>query len=525
MVSKGDKLSETSALEPGVRVVKGSFFIFLNYACLILFGVAYNVLIARFLGPSGYGIVAVALALFNTLVYVTCFALPQATARCVSKYMALKKPTAVRKVLHISLKYLLSSAIVFSVALAVLSGPIAASIFHNPNLVNAFRAVAIIIPFYMIMLWFIGAFQGFGRIKYLFFTESSYALFRVPLAAVFIFTGFYATGALLGTAAGMLLACTVGLIFLVKIMPKGGKGREIPGISREILSFSAATWIGSLAGMIILSYGTLFVGSVLGMENTGLYSVPLAIAMLLLYVPGMVTTPLFPVISELWTVGDKEKLASVLRASTKLIFSVFVPLMVVMIVFPEFILTLFFGKEFVAGSIVLRILAISMAFWCIKTVNDTILGGIGKPGLNAKIYWMAAVFAVVTITPLVLSHGIMGAAVALLMVLVLLAFLGTFFVIRSTGLNYFSKAFWKPWIAAGVMLVAIMALRFLVTGLAQAIFIGIIGLLIYFVTFLAIGGIEKGEIHALKRISSDMGKPSLLERIIRFLEVCIRKEK
>jgi O-antigen/teichoic acid export membrane protein len=377
----------------------------------------------------------------------------------------------------------------------------------------------------MIMLWFIGAFQGFGRIKYLFLTESSHALFRVPLAAVFIFTGFYATGALLGTAAGMLLACIVGLILLFKIMPKGGGDeREVPGLSREVLSFSAAVLIGSLAGMIMLSYGTLFVGFVMGMENTGLYSVPLAIAMLLLYVPGMVTTPLFPVISELWTVGDKERLASVLRASTKLIFSIFAPLMIAMIVFPEFILTLFFGKEFIAGAPVLRILAVSMAFWCVKAMNDATLGGIGKPGLNAKIYWIAAVFAVGTITPLVLFYGIVGAAVALLMVLVLLACLGTFFVTKSTGSNYFSKASLKPWIAAGVMLAAIMALRFLATGLVQAIFIGIIGLSIYFVTFLAIGGIEKGEVNVLKRFSSDMGRPSLLERIIKFLDARASKK-
>ena len=199
------------------------------------------------------------------------------------------------------------------------------------------------------------------------------------------------------------------------------------------------------------------------------------------------------------------------------IFTLLIPLVVGMMVFSEFTLTLLYGREFAAGANVLRVLLIAMLFRALAGVNNSIFAGIGRPDVRAKLAWMAAAVGIAAIAPLVWLYGAMGAASGLLVACVVWALAGAYFVTRLTDQAYPFPIFWRPLLATGAMLLFVIPMRFVVGNIFQATLVGLAGLVIYAYAFLRLGGIGRGDLKVLERFSSDMGKPRAVERVIRFL--------
>ncbi len=512
---------ENSSEEISARVARGSFTILITQVSAAILGAVFAIIMARLLGPRGYGIVGVGLGLLAVLRAGASFGVPQAIGRFVSKYATLRKFSTVKRVLRISFRYLLVLCLCFSGALALLAGPIATHIYHDPGLTNAFRVVALILTAYVLFTGINRIFQGFQRMRYVLFTRVLYQVLRVLVAVALVLAGFFATGALLGVGAALILACVLALIFLVpRVLPER-KSRERVNdtkLSREIISYAFPVLVGGLAGVLLLNYGTLALGSVASMEEAGFYAAAFALSISMVRLPGVMGYALFPAVSERWTLRDKRGLESAITTTLKMIFTVLIPLVVGGIIFSEFVMGLIYGKEFMAGANVLRVLLITLLLWSLDSINTSIFEGIGRPDVNAKIRWAAVAVGIASVTALAMKYGAIGAAVGYSAATVVLGCLGVYFVAKLTGLRYPLRIFWRPLLATGAMLLFIVPLRFVAASALQAVLIGVGGLLIYTYAFLKLGGIRAGDIRVLKRISSDMGKPGVLEKIIRFLE-------
>ena len=518
--------SEDASLELSAHVARGSFIIMVSRLIVTALGVVYTIAVARLLGAEGYGVVSVGLALVSVLIIAGSFGVFESIVRHVSKYAALKRFMTIRRVLRISFRYLLISALGFSLALLVLAGPIATYIYHDPGLTNTFRAVALILFIWIIFKGFQSIFQGFQRMRYILFTQVAYAALRIPIAIALISAGFFATGALLGTAGGLIVAGAFSFSFLIPKVLSGGKPRAAVGdleiddhiLSKEVLSFAVPTWLGSFAIILLTYFGTLLLGYVVSMQEVGYYSAAFYISIFLVALPGVITTALFPALSEQWTLGNKKNFALAVRTAIKLIFTLLIPLTVGMMIFSEFTLTLLYGREFVVGANVLRVLLITMLFRALSSINYSIFSGIGRPDVHAKLGWMAAVVGVVAITPMVWLYGAMGAASGFLVACVCWALAGAYFVTRLTHQDYPFPIFWRPLLAAGAMLLFVIPMRFLVGNIFQAALVGLVGLVIYAYAFLKLGGVGKRDLEVLRRISSGIGKPRAVEKVLSFLE-------
>lgn len=513
--------SEEVSREVSARVARGTFIILVTVACDGIFAAVFTIVVARLIGSEGFGMIGIAFSLIAILQTSATFGIPDAIARFVSKYAALKRWGAVREVLRTSFKYILLLAITFSASLALFAGPIAANVYHNPNLTTLFRVAALALFFTLLWMGFRGTFQGFQRMKYILLTRLSYLISRIVAAVAFIGLGFFATGALLGGLTGFIVACGISLFFLLfKVMPKGAArktGKE-RGLSREILFFSAPLWVGGIATVLLTRLGPLVLGNVVSMEEVGYYTAAFSISIFAASIPGAMGVALLPAVSERWTLGDKKGFSAAVGATLKLFFTLLVPLIVAGIIFSEFIMSLLFGAEFVAGANVLRVLLIVLLLRSMASVNISVLNGIGRPGVGAKVWWSAAGVGVAAIVLLAWTHGALGAAIGLGLGTGLSAFLSGYFSTRLTGTGYPLHLLWRPLLASGAMLGFLFPMRFLVWGAFPAVLAGVVGVLIYAYVFLKLGGIRKSDLEVLKRISSSMGKPRVVEKVLSFLE-------
>jgi O-antigen/teichoic acid export membrane protein len=506
-------------MEPSARIVRGGFVVVATYLIMMVLNVIFTIAMLRFLGDEGYGIFGVGMALFSILQGIAVLGIPTAAVRYIAKFLALKDITSTKKVLRTSVKYLIISSAIFSAALALLAQPIASWLYHNVNYTNAFLVVAAMLPAGILIVGLTAFFQGFQRMKYYLYVQTSWSALRLFISIALVLLGFFATGALLGVAIGMSVACVLGFLLLPGVLPKvHKKGNKADDIPREMLSTAAPVWVASIGGLFLLWYPVLLMGSLLAIENAGYYFACLSLIMLAILFSRSISVPLFPAVSELWTLKDKKRLELTVRTALKLVFIVLLPLATCMAVFSGFILTLVGGGVFIAGSTALSLLSIALIFQGLEEVNDTILCGVGKPHVFAKIYWMGVGSTIAVTTPLVFLYGINGAALGYLVAMVLITILGTYYVKRLTKLKYNSPALLRIALADVVMIIFLLALRSIVTSVPYALLVGGVGVLVYMAALLLVGAIEKRDVEVLRHVSKEMGEPSLLIRVIRFLD-------
>jgi O-antigen/teichoic acid export membrane protein len=187
----------------------------------------------------------------------------------------------------------------------------------------------------------------------------------------------------------------------------------------------------SSIGWLILGYTDTAVLTLFRtMEEVGLYNVVLPTVSLLFYFTAAVSIVILPMVSEMWARKHNEKLKNGLKMIYNYSLVFILPFALLMFVFPEIILNLLFGPQYVIASNALRILSIGSIFYTIAYINLNIISGIGKPKITSYIVLAAALFNLIGNFILIPKYGIIGAAITTAI---------GFFIMLVISLIYISK--------------------------------------------------------------------------------------
>ncbi len=185
-------------------------------------GLAFKVPLTYLIGEEGMGHFADAYTIYTWLFVLATAGLPVAISKMVSESAALGKTAEVRRILRVSLLFLLGLGVLGTAVLFFFAEPLA-HLIGNPLASAGIRAVAPAMLFVSLMSAFRGFFQGKQDMVPTAVSEVSEALgkllFGYFLASVFLSLGVEmgAAGAVAGVSAGAglgLLSLTV--LFLIK---------------------------------------------------------------------------------------------------------------------------------------------------------------------------------------------------------------------------------------------------------------------------------------------------------------------
>lgn len=201
--------------------------------------------------------------------------------------------------------------------------------------------------------------------------------------------------------------------FAFRLTGKGtGFSLQNSQIVRSLLRFGG--WISaiSLTSSFITYVDRFLIGSILSMAAVAYYTPPYELVSKLWIIPQSLYMTLFPAFSVLWTDRRKEAEIISVRASKYLILSTG-PIVLILVVFAKDILNLWVGSEFAAqGTWAFQILAIGFFLNCQMWVPSTLLQGIGRPDIVAKIFLFELPLYVGASWWLIGKMGINGAALA-----------------------------------------------------------------------------------------------------------------
>jgi len=425
------------------ELIKGGLFAF-GYR-LITMCVSYGlvILISKKLGKEGIGVWNLCIATLNIWVMIGCFGFNTSIVRFVSQYRAKNWHATVRKLYRVIIRYSSLGGIALGTILYFASEFLATHYFKDPAMNVPLKITGFIVPLVVISTINVEFIRGMKRIQ-----VSEFFRTLVLQASALIGTlilSYYSLAAedpLIAYACGAILAVVGTTIFIYKYLKRAAKSGEVATDPEPFFSFKNHLMIS--LPMIMTSFIQLLNGRVdilmLGYFSdtgvAGVFGIAFKLSIITNFVIGAMKAIAMPKISELFWSDKKDELKKVVHFSTFFIFAFAFPVSLVLMIFPEFILSLI-DEEFVVGATVLRIFALMQLINAGSGMVAVFLNMSGNQLFFTKIVSITSTMNIILNLILIPIYGMEGAAFATLVSTVTWNLVGVRFIYKRYKISTF----------------------------------------------------------------------------------------
>lgn len=405
----------------------------------MLIGYLFAFSVARLLGADAWGNFSLALSLitFGAILSVTGF-----------DTLLMKLFSSQNKNQDLSIVYkraaviVISLAILFTAIVYLAAGTIADGLFNNPGLTPSFRIAAFAIFPFAVMSMNAGVLQGIKEIRsFVFIRFISHHLGALVLfLALLPFWGNNQVVVIAYTVSLYLIAgLTIILLYrkgyrFFSIQQEVYQPQKIRSLLRQSLPFLFIASLFFIKGWI----DTIMVGIFMTESDVGIYNIALKLSGVLLIMVSAVNAIAAPKFSESFSDNKMAELKGSLRYSSAILFYTTLPLFLLLMLFPEQILSVF-GEEFRAGRLSLVILSIGSFISAICGTTSYFLQMTGNQVAMQNITFVTVILGVILNLVLIPPFGIQGAAIATAAAMLFWNAVGVLFVRRKYNCKtYFS---------------------------------------------------------------------------------------
>jgi len=369
---------------------------------MIFNSVAAGIIVARWLGADGVGQLAVINVAVATIVQLGSFGLPSSNTYFIAQDHAHFRAAAMN-----SLIFALGVGALLALGLSAV-----ASLrpdwfgFVSPELIHV---AAISIPFQLIALIGLNILLAVGKLRefnLLDLAGQSFVLINAVLVLLILKHGL-ALLVTLNTVASILVSAIIILLLVISGRSLvQSRWRADIALLRRMIGYGLKFHISILAGAIIIRADLLVVNHFRGAAEAGVYSVASQFALLLMLLPGVIATLLFPrVTSEQDARG--ETTCQVSRYTTFIMFLCCLAAVPFSLVLP-----FVYGRAFSDATRLLLILLPGVYLMGLESVLVQHFNALGLPRA-IPLYWLATlVINLILVFALVPRFGAPGAAIA-----------------------------------------------------------------------------------------------------------------
>jgi len=491
-------------------------------------GALYRIPLALLIKDEGMGLYQMAYPIYLILLSISTAGLPTAISKMVSEDVALGKYKNAYRIFRVSLLVLALVGLVLTITLAASAKLLSVKVYQNPKAYYSLLSISPAIFFVSVMSCFRGFFQGMQDMVPSAISQVVEQIGRV--VAVFILANLLLPYGVEFAAAGAAFGPVVGAIagLIVLFIVYYNRRRNLISMMRLDLNKTLESFVHIIYRLFIFAIPITLGGLISPMMNmadaaivssrlqdagfsvkraTELFGQLTGMAAPLINLPVVATTALsaslVPAIAESMALNDRQMIAS--KAETGMRISVIfgLPAAVGMFVLAEPITVLLYKNAEAAVS--LEVLSWGVIFLALTQTTTGILQGIGKTMVPVKNMLIGAAIKVVInyILTGIPSVNIKGAALGTVVGYLVPSFLNAAQVVRWThlkaNLNYLVL---KPALATAIMGagVKLAHVQLMIFGFSQnkaTVFAIAIGVLIYALVLLVIGGLKESDLKLL----------------------------
>jgi O-antigen/teichoic acid export membrane protein len=429
------------------ELVRGGLFAFGYRVLTMIVSYALVIVISRKLGKEGIGIWNLCLATLNVWVMVGCFGFNTSVVRFVSEYRSKNWYQSVRTLYRKVSGYSVISGLFLGALLFFTAEFIAIHYFKDEALILPLKITAIIVPPVVISTINVEFIRGMKRIQISEFFRTlvlqATALIGTFIASVYSLT---AEDPLISYALGAFLALLGTTVLLRRFLNEDEKKGAVPTKSEPSFSFKSHLIIS--LPMILTSFIQLLNGRVdilmLGYFSdtgvAGIFGIAFKLSIITNFVIGAMKAIAMPKISELFWSNKRDELKRIVQFSTLFIFAFAFPVSLVLILFPEFILSLI-DQEFTEGASVLRIFALMQLINAGSGMVAVFLNMSGNQVFFTRIVAITTTMNIVLNLILIPEYGMEGAAIATLLSTVTWNIVGVRYIYKKYHIQTFFNPF------------------------------------------------------------------------------------
>lgn len=408
-----------------------------------------QLVLAWMLGPARFGLYALASGVFQIAELVSRLGLGSGVIRYVAMHRERGDQARLKGILSDALRVPLLTGAAAAALLLWGADFLAVHVFHDPGLGPVLSVFALGVPFSAAMMVLAMATTGFDVTRYMVGTIH----ILQPLVNLLL-VGF-AAGlglGLLGVSVAWSLSFGVALVAAIAsvrhLTSHIGHDVRTIRVTGELTRFSLPLMAGELLWVLMLWTDILMLGYYRPSVDVGIYRAAAQLAILLTVIPFSVESIFGPMIARLNTTGDRERLGGLFQVSTRWSITASVPLVLVVVLVPADLLSLY-GPGFGDARLPLLILA---AGQLVNSATGSVSSMLIMTGHQYMKLTGDIIVAVVNVTLNVLlipQWGLVGAAFATGVSVAGTNVLRLIQVWVAVRIQPYDRSYFKPILAAG----------------------------------------------------------------------------
>ncbi|WP_417558837.1 flippase [Mesoflavibacter zeaxanthinifaciens] len=397
-----------------VELIKGSFTSFLGKILGMVFGYIAGIFIANYYGAEELGFYSLCITVLSIAVLVPKFGFDSSLIKILNDVLIKGNKQNFVSVLKRSSIFSLLLSIIATIVLFFSSDYIATNFFKNPDLKNPLIATSFAIIPTTLLVIASGMYQALKK-------TFQHMLFKTALInvgfVIFLIVNYY----LLKRYSNiMILYCiTAYLVLIIAIVCVVLRVNKVSFKNNRIFNYKS--WdifnvsypmLFSNSFAILLGWiNVLLLGYFITESEVGIYDSTeklAALSNLALIAINSIAAPKF---AEAHSKNNIEHLKTVMQKSTKMIFFITAPLLLVLILFGKKVLSLY-GAEFITGYWCLVFLCLGRFISSISGSVGYLLQMTGQQKTFQNVVFLAFIINLILCLVLIPKYGILGAAVS-----------------------------------------------------------------------------------------------------------------
>ena len=374
----------------------------------------FMMFLARQLGMEEFGLYALGITVFNTLLLLLTTGVDSGTVKFVSDRLAFGDHSAARHMAVWTCLIVAGVGLILALSLALAATPVATYAFGKAGLAPILFLLAWALPFAMVTTLLLAASQAYQSVRAIALVRYLWEpLGKWSSAALALAAGWGLVGVVGGLVMTFIISALLAAMILVRVaqIPPHAVTTISQNDARTFAAFCFPLLAANLFGVVAPRMDVMLLGYWASSVDVGQYLIAFQTAAVLALVLGAFDVVFAPVMSRAWARRDEAELGDAYRALHRLTAMATVPVFVLVIIFREEVLALVGGGTS-GASAALAILASGYLVNAMLGGASTVLLMTGRSRivlLNTIVYGIGLGLGATLLIP---QWGMVGAAVA-----------------------------------------------------------------------------------------------------------------
>ncbi|MBS3076645.1 oligosaccharide flippase family protein [Candidatus Pacearchaeota archaeon] len=399
-------------------IAKSSGVVFIGLFLSKVFTYLYRIIIARNFGSEVYGLFSLAFTISSIFVAIALLGFADGLVRYIALYRGKNENEKIKYVFRFVLSISLIAGFFLSLILFLGSDFISVNIFHNSELAIFLKIFSAAVFLMVVFGVFFSVLRAFEKIFwYSLITNISQNFLKILFLLLLIFIGLNSNAvslsyvlSILGALIFSYIICKYQIpwIFKKSTLVKGKKN-EIRG---ELMKYSLPIMFLGIFSFLFNNLDSLALGFFKNASEVGIYNTAIIIVSMVWFTQELFMQLFLPLVTKEFSRGNLVLVKEISKQVGKWIFAINLPISIIVILFPNAVINILFGSQFIAAGNALRILGIGQLIFSLGSLSTNLILITGRSKLVLINLIAIALVNFILEIILVPGYGLIGAALA-----------------------------------------------------------------------------------------------------------------